>query len=66
MARVSVGEGPVIDWDRCVGIGGARIGMHAFGSSPPIKDPLTKFGFTPENIIEAAKQQLAQAKEKLA
>jgi transketolase len=65
-ARVSVEEGSVIGWDRYVGIGGATIGMHTFGSSAPIKDLLKKFGFTPEKVLDAAKQQLAKVKEKVA
>ena len=48
-ARVSVEAGSVIGWDRYVGAGGAKIGMHTFGASAPIKDLMTKFGFTPEN-----------------
>ena len=31
-ARVSVEEGSVIGWDRYVGMTGAKIGMHTFGS----------------------------------
>jgi transketolase len=65
-ARVSVEEGSVIGWDRYVGAAGAKIGMHTFGSSAPLKDLLTKFGFTPEKVLAAAKQQLALAKEKAA
>ena len=30
------------------------IGMHTFGSSAPIKDLMTKFGFTPEKVLAAA------------
>ena len=30
------------------------IGMHTFGSSAPLKDVQTKFGFTPEKVVEAA------------
>ena len=37
-ARVSVEAGSVIGWDRYVGSTGARIGMHGFGASAPIKD----------------------------
>jgi transketolase len=37
--------------------------MHTFGSSAPLKDLLKKFGFTPEKIFEAAKQQLAQVRK---
>lgn len=56
-ARVSVEEGAVIGWDRYAGVGGARIGMQTFGASGPIKDLMTKFGFTPEKVLAAAKQQ---------
>ena len=65
-ARVSVEEGSVIGWDRYVGATGAKIGMHTFGSSAPIKDLLKKFGFTQEKVLAAAKQQVALAKEKAA
>ncbi len=39
----------------------ARIGMHSFGASAPLKDLLTKFGFTPEKVLAAAKDQMAKA-----
>jgi transketolase len=39
---------------------GAKIGMHSFGASAPIKDLLTKFGFTPEKVLAAAKEQIAK------
>jgi transketolase len=65
-ARVSVEAGSVIGWDRYVGNTGAKIGMHTFGASAPIKDLLTKFGFTPEKVLAAAKRQLALAEEKVA
>lgn len=59
-ARVSVEAGSVIGWDRYTGSHGARIGMHTFGSSAPIQDLLTKFGFTPQSVLAAAKEQLAR------
>ena len=62
-ARVSVEAGSVIGWDRYVGSGGAIIGMHTLGSSAPIKDLMKKFGFTPEKVVEAARQVMAKAKE---
>lgn len=65
-ARVSVEAGSVIGWDRYAGPGGARIGMQSFGASAPIKDLMKKFGFTPEAVLAAAKQQLGLAKEKAA
>jgi transketolase len=61
-ARVSVEQGSVIGWDRYVGANGAKIGMHTFGSSAPIKDLLKKFGFTPDKVEAAAKDQIAKSK----
>jgi len=58
-ARVSIEAGSVIGWDRYTGMNGARIGMHSFGSSAPIKDLMKKFGFTPEKVLAAAKEQIA-------
>jgi len=59
-ARVSVELGSVIGWDRYVGATGAINGMHSFGASAPAKDLLTKFGFSPEKIMDAAKEQMAR------
>jgi len=59
-ARVAVEQGSVLGWDHYVGMSGAKIGMHTFGSSAPLKDLQTKFGFTPEKVMEAAKAQLAR------
>jgi transketolase len=59
-ARVSVELGSVIGWDRYVGANGAKVGMHTFGSSAPLKDLLMKFGFTPEKVMQAAKAQIAR------
>ena len=60
-ARVSLEEGSVFGWDHYVGSSGAKIGMHTFGSSAPLKDLQTKFGFTPEKVLATAKEQLAKA-----
>ncbi len=65
-ARVSVEMGSVIGWDRYVGAQGAKIGMHTFGSSAPIKDLLKMFGFTPDAIEAAAREQVTQARGKVA
>jgi len=62
IARVSVEAGSVIGWDRYVGATGTKIGMHSFGSSAPIKDLMAKFGFTPEKVLAAAKDQIAKSK----
>jgi transketolase len=61
-ARVSVEAGSVIGWDRYVGASGARIGMHTFGASAPIKDLLEKYGFTPAKVLVAAKDQIEKAR----
>lgn len=65
-ARVSVEQGSVIGWDRYVGPNGAKIGMHTFGSSAPIKDLLAKFGFTPDKVLAAAKEQIAKSRRRSA
>jgi transketolase len=58
-ARVSVEEASTIGWDRYVGSDGVKIGMHTFGTSAPLKDVQTKFGFTPDRVAEAAKELLS-------
>ncbi len=58
-ARVSVEEASTLGWDRYVGSGGVKIGMHTFGTSAPLKDVQTKFGFTPDRVAEAAKELLS-------
>jgi transketolase len=61
-ARVSVEEASTLGWDRYVGPGGAKVGMHTFGSSAPLKDLQTKFGFTPDKVAETARALLDSAK----
>jgi transketolase len=34
--------------------------MHTFGSSAPLKDVQTKFGFTPSKVAEVAKEVLGR------
>ena len=59
-SRVAVEQGSTIGWDRYAGSEGAVIGMHTFGASAPIKDLQTKFGFTPEKVLQAARDQIAR------
>jgi transketolase len=61
-ARVSVEAGSVIGWDRYAGNSGAKIGMPTFGSSAPIEELMTEFGFTTENVLSAAMEQIATAR----
>jgi transketolase len=58
IARVSVEKGSTFGWDRWVGPTGAIIGMSTFGASAPLKVLQAKFGFTVENIVAAARNQL--------
>ena len=39
-----------------------NIGMTTFGASAPLKELQKKFGFTPEAIVMAAKDQIAKAR----
>lgn len=57
-ARVSVEQASTFGWERYVGVTGHRIGMETFGASAPLKELQKKFGFTPERVVAAAKEQL--------
>ncbi len=62
-ARVGIEEASTLGWERYVGTGGAMIGMHTFGSSAPLKDVQTKYGFTPERVAETAREVLETTRE---
>ena len=51
--------GAAFGWERYAGPTGAIIGMKSFGASAPLKDLLKHFGFTLENVLKAAREQLA-------
>jgi len=57
-ARVSVEQASTFGWSQYVGEGGHSIGMKTFGASAPLKELQKKFGFTVENVIAAAREQL--------
>ncbi|MEX3939418.1 transketolase [Paraburkholderia sp. BR10937] len=61
-ARVAVEQAATLGWDRYVGRFGSQIVMHTFGASAPLKALKTKFGFTPERVVEEAKKQIARCK----
>ena len=54
-ARLAVEQGSSFGWDRYVGLKGKTIGMHTFGASAPASALMKKFGFTPEKVLEAAR-----------
>lgn len=57
-ARVAVEQGSAIGWDRYAGPTGAIIAMRSFGASAPYDELRKKFGFTLENVLQAAHNQL--------
>jgi transketolase len=63
-ARVSVEEASTLGWARYVGRSGHSIGLDTFGASAPLKELQKKFGFVPENIIGAARQQIDKAQQR--
>jgi transketolase len=63
-ARVVVEQASNFGWERYVGRTGAMITMRTFGASAPLKELQTKFGFAPDNIVAAAKAQIARATTK--
>ena len=63
LARVSVEQASTLGWRRYVGLGGLTIGMHTFGASAPLKALQNKFGFTPEKIAAAAREQVRKTQK---
>ena len=59
-ARVSVEKASTLGWARYVGNRGRSIGMETFGASAPLQELQKKFGFTLDNVVAAAMQQIAQ------
>ena len=60
-ARVAIEQASTFGWERYVGQSGAIVGMSTFGASAPLKELQTKFGFHPEKIVAAAKEQIARS-----
>jgi transketolase len=61
-ARVSVEQASTFGWAKYAGATGHRIGMRSFGASAPLKDLVKKFGFTAEQVVAAAKEQLRHSR----
>jgi transketolase len=59
-ARVAVEEASPFGWERYTGLHGTIIGIHTFGLSAPIAVVQRHFGFTPEHVVNAARQQVAR------
>ena len=57
-ARVAIEQASTFGWERYVGYTGAIVAMSTFGASAPLKELQSKFGFTPEKVVEAAHDQI--------
>jgi transketolase len=64
-ARVCVEQASTFGWARYAGLTGEVIAMKTFGASAPLKELQKKFGFTTDNVIAAAKQQVQKARKAL-
>lgn len=58
-ARVVVEQASALGWERYAGTDGAVVGMETFGASAPLKALADKFGFTPQAVVDIAKQRVA-------
>jgi transketolase len=59
-ARVVIEQSSSFGWHRWAGHNGAIIAMSTFGASAPLKALQSKFGFTPEAVVAAAKHQMGR------
>jgi transketolase len=59
-ARVSVEVASDFGWSKYTGCEGRNVCIESFGTSAPLKQLLKKFGFTVENVVAAAKNQVAK------
>ena len=60
-ARVAVEQASTFGWTHYTGRDGTVIGMKTFGASAPLKELHRRFGFTPERIVAAARDQVTRA-----
>ena len=60
-ARVAVEKASTFGWERYVGLDGRIIGLETFGASAPLAELQKKFGFTVENIVNAAHATMDRA-----
>ncbi|MFF0853709.1 transketolase [Streptomyces sp. NPDC003388] len=60
-ARVAVEAGIGLTWYRFVGDAGRIVSLEHFGASADAATLFAEFGFTPENVVAAARESLAAA-----
>ncbi len=61
-ARVSVEAGTTFGWSKYIGDAGEAVGHDDFGASAPIKELMTHFGFTVDNVVAKARLSMSKAK----
>ena len=61
-ARVSVEAGIAQNWYKYLGSAGVPVSLEHFGASASVGELFAEFGFTAENVANAAKQSLKAAK----
>ncbi|MFL6725161.1 MAG: transketolase family protein, partial [Sphingomicrobium sp.] len=57
-ARVSIEAASTFGWAKFTGPRGAIVGMRSFGLSAPMKVVAERFGFEPEHVVAAAREQV--------
>ena len=55
-------QASTLGWERYVGLTGQKIGMRTFGASAPLKELQKKFGFDPESVVQAAREQAGRGR----
>ncbi|MFD5335365.1 transketolase [Streptomyces hawaiiensis] len=61
-ARVAVEAGIGLTWHRFVGDAGRIVSLEHFGASADAKTLFAEYGFSPENVVAAARESLAAAR----
>jgi transketolase len=60
-ARISVEQASTFGWSAYAT---RNIGMQTFGASAPLKELQKKFGFTPDAVVAAAREEIAAARQR--
>ncbi|MEX1656505.1 transketolase [Streptomyces pseudovenezuelae] len=61
-ARVAIEAGIGLTWYRFTGDAGRIVSLEHFGASADAKTLFAEYGFTPENVVAAARESLAAAR----
>ncbi|MFJ4814753.1 transketolase [Streptomyces sp. NPDC088801] len=61
-ARVAVEAGIGLTWHRFVGDAGRIVSLEHFGASADARTLFAEYGFTPENVVAAARESLSAAR----